>query len=310
MHKEPKTVSKKQAFFFLFFSTLIISGIPTLCYQSITHFLKERKKSPKYFIEKIVQTGPTKKALPTKYLAEWLDLSIDDPVNLYAVSVEEKQKALEKSPLIEKASLKKFPPNTLYVDYTVRKPIAKVADFENMAMDKKGYLFPFYPYFPAKNLPEIYFGIESFSQSPSKKKRVFWNEAMSFPEAKMAQKILTLIEEQPLPFSIKKIDLSRAFLERLGKREVIFQIEERVPIQKGNKGYKWGIFPKILRLSPKNIHKQLGNFLVLREKMLIDYQEQLKNLSLPNKEQVFSQQIIDFRIDELAFIQENIEEDL
>ena len=60
-------------------------------------------------------------------------------------------------------------------------------------------------------------------------------------------------------------------------------LHDALPIYKG---YKWGIFPKILRLSPKNIHKQLGNFLVLREKMLIDYQEQLKNLSLPNKEQV------------------------
>ena len=64
------------------------------------------------------------------------------------------------------------------------------------------------------------------------------------------------------------------------------------------------VFPKILRFSPKNFSQQLGNFFVLREKMRSDYYKQIE-LEEGQDLVVFSPQIIDFRIDELAFIQEH-----
>ena len=64
------------------------------------------------------------------------------------------------SPLIKKASIKKIPPGTLYIEYQMRVPLAYLGDYTNTALDEEGYLFPFSPFFTPKKLPIIYLGLQ------------------------------------------------------------------------------------------------------------------------------------------------------
>ena len=71
----------------------------------------------------------------------------------------------------------------------------------------------------------------------------------------------------------KRIDVSKAFLDSYGKREIVLFMQEELAIEKNGKKTLC-VFPKFLRLSTNNYVKQLGNYLSLREKMLIDYKKQ------------------------------------
>src|SRR5206468_998734 len=84
------------------------------------------------------------------------------PKNLYALDLKEAAKALLSSPLIRNAKVKRLPPNTLYVEYEVRKPVCWLADYKNVAIDQEGYLLPGAPFYPPQQMPEIYLGLPSF----------------------------------------------------------------------------------------------------------------------------------------------------
>ena len=60
------------------------------------------------------------------------------------------------------------------------------------------------------------------------------------------------------------------------------------------------MFPKILRLAPKDYAQQLGNFFSLRKNMIEDYRRQLASLQQGG---TFSPRIIDLRIPQLAFVE-------
>jgi hypothetical protein len=146
--------------FFTFIFLLLFVGLP---YFLFSFFKQRRLHNPKYDIQIIIQTGPEKEALKSIYLAELMHLSVDQKTNIYAFDVQEAEKNLLKSPLIESAKVKKYPPNVIYVDYTVRRPLAWIYDHKNIAVDKNGYLFPISPFFPPKNIAEIYLGESLFS---------------------------------------------------------------------------------------------------------------------------------------------------
>ena len=171
------------------------------------------------------------------------------------------QKRLLSCPLIKEAKVKLTSPETVYVDYTVRQPIAWLYDFENIALDEEGYPFPVSPFFTPKRLPEVYLGIRNF----------YWGRPLKERNAELALTILQLLNR--LSLQVKRLDVSKAFLPSLGRREVVLILEEQG-------------FTKSLRLTPKNVAQELGNYLELRSKLP----------AVP--------QIIDLRIPQLAFIQE------
>ena len=125
----------------------------TLVFSSISYKVLQvcivKKGSSKERVDQmvcyIVQTGMQREALHSDYIAELLDLSSDHPKLFSAFDEEAGKKLLLKSPVIKEASIKKIPPNMLYVDYTVRKPEALLANFSNIAVDKEGYVFPLTP---------------------------------------------------------------------------------------------------------------------------------------------------------------------
>lgn len=267
---------------------------------------KEKKLvDQKYRISALIQTGPEREALQTAYLAELLDLSVDQPTNLYAFDLRKGEKKLLASPLIASAHIKRIPPNALYVDYEVRKPIAWLGDYQNIAIDKEGYLFPISPFFAPKELPEIYLGLPDFGEpeDASGRRGGLWQTPLQNRYLDLAfEMIHFLVGSAPRDgLRIKRIDVSNAFAPSLGQREIVLFTEEDLILDREGKAMCC-VFPKMLRLSPKDYVQQMNNFLSLRKNIMEDYNKQLSCAALPQTGR-FSSRIIDLRIPHLAFVE-------
>ncbi len=264
---------------------------------------KKRLSSERYKIQGIVQTGPEKEALKTVYLAELLGLSADASKNLFALNLKQAEIALLSSPLIAKAKVKRLAPNTLYVDYEVRRPIAWISDYRNTAIDSEGYLFPIAPFLSPKEMPEIYLGLppfesgeDSFGRSGGRWRTPLRNRYLS-----LAFNLLQTFEGSPWKegLRIQRIDVSNAFAPSLGRREIVLFTEEEISLKKGDREIAF-TFPKILRLAPKDWSQQLQNFFALRKNMIEDYKKQL---NLAEEGGRFTPRIIDLRVPQLAFVE-------
>lgn len=196
--------------------------------------------SPASYVCRIVQTGPQREALQTPYLAELIHLSADRPVTFGTFDPSIAKKQLLASPVIKEAHLKIIKPDTLYIDYTVRQPLAWLYDFDNVALDEEGTPFPITPFFSPKKLPEIYLGVKTFA----------WGRPLQDAKATLA---LTLVKMMlGLSLQVKRVDVTAAFAPGLGKREIVVILEENG-------------FSKFLRLTPKSYAQELGNYLELRK---------------------------------------------
>ena len=170
------------------------------------------------------------------------------------------QERLDSCPLIASSQFKVVPPDAVFVDYTVRQPIAFLEDFENVAIDKEGYPFPFAPFFSPKNLPSVYLGVHDAAVE-GERPQVQWNTPLfgkSFAQGDALLKIVTAPEYRP-QFHVRRIDVSNAFAESYGTRAIVLLTEDFL-IQ-GQTDY---ILPRILRLSTKNYAQELANYLQLR----------------------------------------------
>ncbi len=269
-----------------------------------------RLSDERYKIAAIVQTGPEKEALKTSYLAELLGLSSDKPAMLYAFDLKEARRKLLACPLISEAKVARVPPATIYVDYTVRKPIAWLVDYENIGLDRDGYLFPIAPFFTPKHLPEIYLGLPPFGAEADGlgRKGGSWQTPVQNKHLRLAFEILQVLKDAPWRegLRIKRIDVSNAFSSSYGQREIVLFTEEEAVFRDQDKETVC-LFPKILRLPQKDYARQLGNFLSLRKAMLEDYQKQIHRLSCETSPVRFAPRIIDLRIPQLAFVQNSKE---
>ncbi len=213
-----------------------------------------------------------------------------------------------RSPLISQAEVKLIKPGTLYIDYTIRQPIAFLEDYENVALDKEGYPFPFNPFFTPKNLPAVYFGLGPFGTPPVDPERptVQWRVPLQGKYLTLALDLLAIVADPKVAdlFSVKRIDVSNAFAESYGTREIVVITEDSIIRHSNGKDVQL-IIPRLLRLSTKNYAQELGNYLKLREQLL---EEERKISSLPENTGTvirLKEKIIDFRIQKLAFIEEH-----
>jgi hypothetical protein len=293
----------RQSFLYLVGSTCLTLVLGIGGFWGIKSYNRDRMDLEKYKITAITQTGPEKEALKTAYLSDLLGLSIDTPLSLYAYDLREGERRLLASPLITKAKLKRSPPNTLYVEYEVRKPIAMLADYSNIAVDAKGYLFPMAPFFTPKNLTEIYLGLPPFGTAEDKMGRTGgeWLRPIQNPYFELASEILRYLETSPWRegLRVKRIDVSNAFAPSLGQREVVLFTEEEIHLRQPNREFTC-VFPKILRLAPREYPQQINNFFSLRKTMLEDYKRQLATAQRGGR---FAPRIIDLRIPQLAFVE-------
>jgi hypothetical protein len=192
--------------------------------------------------------------------------------------------------LIANAKIRRVSPSSLYIDYEVRKPIARLADYQNTALDRNGHLFPIAPFFAPKHLPEVYLGLPPFT-----------NWQIQGPYFQIALEILQFLETAPWKegLRIQRIDVSNAFAPSLGQREIVLFTEEEISRRSGD-GEVVCTFPKILRIAPKDYPQQLGNFFALKRTMMQDYQKQLASLKEGGR---FAPRIVDLRIPQLAFVE-------
>jgi len=272
-------------------STILITGTATYLLKKKGYRDRNEFSNAAYHIVTIVQTGPQKEALKTTYLAELMGLSIDRPQTIYSFDTVQAQKDLLRSHVIKEAKVKILPPKSVYVDYTVRQPIALLYQYENIAIDAEGYLFPLLPFFPPKKLPEIYL------------KEPFKNPLQG-ADFELAKTFLQLLE---IPLyknliHVKRIDLSHIFATSYGRREIVLQLEDEVLRREGDREVLF-LFPRLLRLSTKNYAAELGNYLKLREQLLIEESKKLKTLKTSQEIYRFPEKIIDLRLPSLAFIE-------
>ncbi|HSX04189.1 MAG TPA: hypothetical protein VLG76_05615 [Rhabdochlamydiaceae bacterium] len=278
------------------YSVLLVNGLSFLLLQGYFLWRDQKKKFKHACISTIVQTGPQKEALKTDYLVQLLDLSKDRPKKIKDFDFKKAQKKLLSSPVIKEAEIKTLDLGTLYIDYTVRTPIALLYDFENRALDEERAVFPLIPFFSPKNLPELYLGI---SASDIK------GAILDGPKVELALKLLKLINE---PFikdqlSVRRIDLSKAFEKSYGRREIVIQVEDEIISKEGQRQVHY-FLPQYLRLSTKNYPQELSNYLKLREELL---KNEEGKLTLPAQDQTVVRlkcKIIDLRLEQLAFINE------
>lgn len=294
-----KQLSLPAALAWIVGSTLLVTGFG---YNGIKYYLKSNSTNRLGKAETvltIVQTGPQKEALKTVYLAELMGISVDRPLLFSQLNPEEANRRLLRSPVIKEASVKGVKPGTVYVDYSVRQPIAWLYEYTNAAIDEEGAIFPVSPFFSPKKLPEVYLGIPPFSEEP-------WGKFLEGREARLALSLLKLFSEPAYRdlFQVRRIDVSNAFAESYGVREIVLLIEDEIALRENGKEAVF-VSPRFLRLSTKNYSQELGNFLKLRPQML---EQEQKGLKMPEGEVAQSiklpEKVIDFRLPSLAFIEE------
>lgn len=280
-------LSIKQALAWIALSTMLVSGSAYLGLKLVQRSDFRNDRTP---ITVLVQTGPQREALQTAYISQLLGLSRDRPTFTCQFNQKKAASALCNSPVIKEAKVELLRPGVVYVDYTVRQPIALLADYENTALDADGRAFPLSPFFSPKNLPEIYLGL----QGPLDWKVPIQNKAFH-----LACSLLRVLQSSEIPenFLIRRIDLSHADEKSLGKREIVLVAEDVIAGKEG----RW-IFPRLIRFSPKDYAQALGNYLKLRM-----YLMEKERLALPpmRQEQMLLYcpvKVIDLRLSKMAFM--------
>lgn len=178
----------------------LIAGLALVVYRQSL-----KKRLAEWTVKQVLERG--RGELPHGFLAEALDLSQDRPTAWDAFSTREAEKKLMRYPFFEKVSVRKIEPNAVLVDYVLRTPVAKVADFSGQAIDNQGVMFPLEPYYSPKKLPAIRFG-----GVPRESKTAFF--------------LLELLQQVERPPRLLLIDLAEQESSSLGARKIVVVMEE------------------------------------------------------------------------------------
>lgn len=226
---------------------------------------------PKYTIVALAQSTTSAEALKSAYLAELLDLSTDQPQNLYKFNRKVALQRLLGSSLIKTGSITKVKPGTLYIQYELREPIAFSGDFSNTAIDSEGFLIPFKPFFTPKKIPTLILGEQEEDNGK-------WGKPLQSRKASLALEALKSFQNALVaePLQLIQLDVSRAHSLSFGQREIIALLEERREVD--NKMIVASIY---LRLSPQNYHQELANFLKMRPQLPVSLKSAMIELRVP-----------------------------
>lgn len=206
-------------------------------------------------IKALVQTSSHFAPLPTVYLAEVLNLSSDRPTLINNYNLDAAKERLFATSLIKSVHLKKILPDTLYIDYEVREPIASLGDYSNTVLDEEGMFFPLNPFYSLRTLPEIYLGANALP-SP-------WGGKMQENHLKIMREFFTLFG----PKNISRLDLSYVESESAGTRQIILILKNGV----------------ILRLSTGNYTEEIHRyFLLVKEVLKKEPSDYIVDLRIPD----------------------------
>lgn len=296
--EKSKLIAPKKAFLWLFFSTLLISGTAALALLYYRHVKELYANDDAYEIVAIIQSTPEKEALKTMYLTELLDLSVDQPINIYRFSSSQARKKLLACPLIKDAHVRKMRPGIIFVDYIVRKPMAFLIDYENTAIDLDWVSIPFKPFFSPKRLPEVYLGIAQNEESVPVSGGE-WGTQLSGKKIELAKALFKHIQDNYLDEKthLARIDVSDAYSPSCGQRQIVVIVEHENPYLEGAKPIIVK-YEAILRLNTENHIQGLANYFALASTLLKS--EPPTDAEGPVVK--FPTMILDLRLSQLAFV--------
>lgn len=207
---------------------------------------KQREIDKKFFISSLFQSSSGPDKIPFSFLEQMLDICVDKPINLYAFDLVAARDSLSRYPFFETMEVKKVKPSALYIDYTLRRPFALLANFENTAIDQEGVLFPKFPFFSPKNLPKVLLDEDFFSDT-------VWGKKI--PEKRM-ELLLDILDhfDKMENVLIESVDLSKINAPSYGQREIVVILYDRVKT--------------FLRLSVNHYKEKLTHYSLIREQKL------------------------------------------
>lgn len=253
-----------------------------------------------YRIVAIIQSCSQAEPLKTSFLAEHLNLSYNRPKNLYAFNLKEAQNRFLSLPMVKEGEIKKIPPGTLYINYSLRKPIAYLADLTNTVIDSEGYPFPLKPFFTPKTLPEIYLGL--YGEADQEILDHVWGKPIKHSNWQLALNLYDYLHQHYCSpqTSLKRIDVSCYHALSSGQRQIVVVFEEQLEKEIEGKMVLL-IYPEILRLDVHDYKQGLANYSVLKQQLF-------REAPVLNNQRIIRQPTttIDLRLSQLAFIkQEN-----
>lgn len=265
----------RTAFFWIFVSTMLISGTAGVSLWVYQWHANQITADEKYRITSINQQTSSEYRLPTGYLSELLELSVDAPAVLPKLSLQRSLNRLLSSPVIETANVKKIPPRAIHVDYSMRQPIAKLVEYKNTLLDKNAFPFPSHPFYCDLNLPEVVLGdIEN---------PLVWGAKISDTHVKYAIAVYEAFKTEcsGCQTTIKRIDISKANDPSAGHREIILTLQ---------KVYQGQFIQDYIRLGLDQYGQNLHRYAILEEHLI-------------KKKNFFQTSfIIDLRVPQLAFL--------
>jgi len=231
--------SWKKVILIVTLSCCCVSGGATAAYLFHLYTKHLHATNEASVIQAVLQSAAQYAPLQTTYLAEVLELSQDRPVNLSQFDLEAGHERLMATQVIREALIKKIKPNILYLDYKLRKPIALLGDYTNTVLDQEGRFFPYLPFYPPRNLPQVYLG----GKAPPNP----WGEKM---EAQQIALVIDLLKRFDVG-ALQRIDLSQSEAPSSGTRQLVLVLDGGM----------------ILRLTPKDYAQELTNYFILAEQM-------------------------------------------
>lgn len=265
------------AFFWIFLATMAISGTASISLVAYKWYVRQAANDDTYIITTLKQHTTTPHALPSNMLEELIGLSKDWPTYLTSFNTQAALQRLKSSPFIKKADIKKISPNTIYVDYVLRQPVASLAGYSHAAFDDDGVVYPLD--FSQENtlLPEIV--LDTTDQ------QINWGQRLSSKNFTQALAVLDLLKKgsQLQPLTVERIDVSRIESLSAGQREILVVLNEN-----GISDQPLKIF---LRLSIEHYEKGLENFWILYR-----HEKSMK------EEFASTDTIVDLRVPQLAFL--------
>lgn len=253
----------------LLFSVLIVNLVAGG--GLIVYRLSLKKRLSEWTVKQVLERG--RGELPSGFLAEALDLSQDKPLPWDLFDTGEAEKKLAHYPFFKRVKVRKIEPNAILVDYTLRTPVARVADFENRALDEEAVIFPLEPFYSPKKLPSVRFGKEIKKE-----------------EAFEAFKLLQAIKSVDNPPRVLLIDMAESQSTLFGRRRVVVILEERIV-----KTSSFQKQPVLLKLGPEYALDGIKRWQKLRP-IILDAskaQECIKSKGI----------IVDLRESKMAYIQ-------
>lgn len=285
-----KKISWVEALLWIVGSCFVFSCI---AHKTIKYEFARKRQVSREKLAYVVQTGSQKAPLHSDYFCELLGLSCDKPTRFGVFNPQAAQQRLKQSPVIEEVSVKKNKPNAVYIDYSVRKPLACLGDFFNAALDREGFLFPLHPFFSPKTLPEICLGEQGLCEI----EKAGFGISLKGRYLDVAFAVLDLISDLNKDlFFVKRVDVSQAFASSLGKREIVLVVENELYLPGQEKP---SISTHFIRLNAKQYAEEIVCYMRLRGSLLEAERQESAILGL----RLLKEKVVDLRLSQLAFIQ-------